>query len=170
MGVVIAAAVACAAAASPAAASTCTTAADCPLPGAPCELCADGTTACPIASCTGGQCQYQLQSCPGVCGAGLTWCSLNGRCVNPACLACCQLASTCAAATDCGKACVTCANGSSSCSIGKCGNDLAGQCFYPEPVCPAAAPAVPAMPPWLTPLAGACALLGGVARLGRKRR
>src|SRR6516162_2015892 len=129
---------------SPAAAAgtSCTTSADCPLPGAPCELCPGGTTACPLVSCVSGQCSYSFPSCPATCPAGQTWCSINGRCTDLACLSCCQFANTCTAAKDCGNACVTCPNGSSSCTVGQCGTNLAGQCFYPEPVCPAATSSV----------------------------
>jgi hypothetical protein len=103
------------------------------------------------------------------CDPGLTWCSLSGRCVNPACLSCCQFGTTCAMASDCGKACVTCADGSSSCSAGQCGTELAGQCFYTEPTCPAP-PAVPAMPLSLTLCTGALGLLGACALVRRSPR
>ncbi len=125
--------------------STCMTASDCPLPGAPCELCADGTTACPTVSCIENQCVYQFQACPNVCDPGLVWCSLNARCVAPSCLACCQFGTPCSTAVDCANACVTCTDGSVSCSTGQCGYELQGQCFYPEPVCPRSKP-VPAVP------------------------
>jgi hypothetical protein len=64
---------------------------------------------------------------------------------------------------------VTCSDGSASCVPGQCGTDLAGQCFYPEPVCPAPPP-VPALPRWLA-LVGAVALgLFGAAAYARRVR
>jgi hypothetical protein len=150
-----------------AAGTACTTASDCPLPGAPCELCSDGVPACPIVDCVAGQCQYRFPSCKDVCSAGLDWCPLNGRCVAPACLACCQFGSTCSTASDCGTACVTCGDGSTACLPGQCGTELAGQCFFPEPVCPAPKP-VPAFPPWtVTAAAVAMGLLGAATQRRR---
>jgi hypothetical protein len=143
---------------------TCTTASDCPLPGAPCELCTNGKTVCPVVNCVSGQCQYEFPSCTGDCAPGLDWCPLNGHCTSPACLACCQFGTSCAAAADCGQACVTCPDGTSSCAAGQCGTELKGQCFYPQPVCSAPQP-VPAWPTWsLIVAAGAVALLGAAAR------
>jgi hypothetical protein len=105
------------------------------------------------------------------CAPGLAWCTLSGRCVNPSCLACCQFGTTCAAASDCGPACVTCADGSTSCALGQCGTDLAGQCFFPEPVCAGSPPPVPALPHGLAAVAcGALALLGAGAVRRRARR
>lgn len=45
----------------------CKTDLDCPLPGIPCQQCADGSQACPSASCVGGQCQYAFPGCPEPC-------------------------------------------------------------------------------------------------------
>jgi hypothetical protein len=116
----------------------------------------------------GGQCTYSFPACPATCPAGQTWCSINGRCTDPACLSCCQFANTCTAAKDCGSACVTCPSGSSSCTVGQCGTNLAGQCFYPEPVCPAATSSVPAAPRWIVlVIAGLLTLVG--ARLVARR-
>ena len=141
--------------------SSCTTAADCPLPGAPCEICADGATACPIATCVANQCSYQFQSCPSACSTGLSWCSLNGRCVAPACLSCCQFGTACMAAADCGMACVTCSDGSTACSDGQCGTNPSGQCDFPEPVCPLPPKPVSDMPTRFAPiLAGVLGALG----------
>ena len=152
-----------------AAGTACSTAADCPLPGAPCELCANGTTVCPVVTCVGGQCQYQFPSCVEDCSSGLDWCPLNGRCVNPACLSCCQFGTTCSSASDCGSACVTCSDGSKSCAAGQCGTDLAGQCFYPEPACPGPRP-VPAGPTWLLVVAAGALGLLGLWVAGSRRR
>jgi hypothetical protein len=156
------------AAAGRAAAAGCVTASDCPLPGAPCELCADGSTACPVASCVDGVCQYRPATCPDACAAGLTWCSLSGHCVNAACLSCCQFGTSCVSAADCGQACVTCPNGSPVCAAAQCGTSLAGQCFYSEPTCPAA-PAVPALPKWIVFLIGGALTLVGGRALRRSR-
>jgi hypothetical protein len=170
--VVLAAGLAFAASATSQAAASCTTAADCPLPGAPCELCADGTTTCPVVTCVGAQCQYQFPACAGDCAPGLVWCELGGRCTNPACLSCCQFGTSCTVAADCGQACITCQNGSTACSVAQCGTELAGQCFYPQPKCPAstASPSVPSVPPWLVGVAAAAlGLLGAGARTIRWR-
>lgn len=168
--VALALSMACFASSAAALGSSCTTAADCPLPGAPCELCADGTVACPIVTCVANQCQYQLQACPGVCGAGLSWCSLDGRCVAPQCLSCCFFGTSCAVAADCGEACVTCSDGSSACSAGECGTNLADQCFFPEPVCPVPPKPVPDMPTGLSlVLAGIVGALG-IWRAQARRR
>jgi hypothetical protein len=65
---------------------------------------------------------------------------------------------------------VTCTDGSTSCASGQCGTDLAGQCFFPEPVCPAPR-SVPAVPPWLLVVtAGALGLLALIAIVRRGRR
>jgi hypothetical protein len=42
---------------------------DCPQPGAPCQVCSDGSTSCPSAQCIGGQCQVSFPGCPEACGA-----------------------------------------------------------------------------------------------------
>jgi hypothetical protein len=106
---------------------------------------------------------------PAICPNGQSWCALNGRCTDPACLACCQFGTSCAATKDCGSACVTCPNGSAACAVGQCGTELAGQCFYPPPVCPGPA-AVPALPRWLVPAAASALLLLGVRMLARRGR
>jgi hypothetical protein len=36
---------------------------DCPQPGGPCQLCPDGTTACPSVKCQGGQCVLESVQC-----------------------------------------------------------------------------------------------------------
>jgi hypothetical protein len=66
---------------------------------------------------------------------------------------------------------VTCADGSASCAAGQCGTDLAGQCFFPQPACPATPAPVPALPPGLAIAAcGALALLGAGAVRRHARR
>jgi len=59
---------------------------DCPAPGAPCTLCADGSAACPLTFCdlTTHQCRLVFQECPAMaCGgiAGLP-CPLGQRCID----------------------------------------------------------------------------------------
>jgi hypothetical protein len=86
-----------------------------------------------------GQCEPQVPACTSACGSGLEWCSLNGSCTNPACLACCMFGIACASDSDCKSAtggCLTCADGTTACSTPQCGAQLAGQCFFPEPRCP----------------------------------
>jgi hypothetical protein len=39
--------------------------ADCVVIGAPCQVCPDGTAACPRSSCTNGQCQAEFPGCGG---------------------------------------------------------------------------------------------------------
>jgi hypothetical protein len=55
----------------------CTSDADCPAIGAPCQLCSDGSAACPHSSCESGQCRFRFDTCEpppptpvpeGVCG------------------------------------------------------------------------------------------------------
>ena len=43
----------------------CKSSADCPLIGAPCELCPDGSTSCPSVECIEGQCVGSFPGCPG---------------------------------------------------------------------------------------------------------
>jgi len=47
----------------PAAPPACRDDADCPAVGAPCQLCADGTAACPRSYCGDGQCQVVFEAC-----------------------------------------------------------------------------------------------------------
>ena len=47
----------------PAPSPSCASDADCPMIGAPCVICADGTTACPRSSCAGGQCRFEFPTC-----------------------------------------------------------------------------------------------------------
>jgi hypothetical protein len=117
--------------------------------GLPNFLCPDGkTVAGPSGRClqnADGTCGWEIISCPdpGICGgaspcgAGLEWCALNGRCTNPACLACCQFGTACNTAADCGgPACLTCPNGATVCSDPICATDPPGQCQFPQPACP----------------------------------
>jgi hypothetical protein len=44
---------------------------------------------------------------------------------------------------------VMCSDGSTACSTGQCGTALAGQCYFPEPVCPTTvASPVPGVNAW----------------------
>lgn len=47
----------------PVASRQCKTDAECPVIGAPCKLCADGTAACPRSFCSNGQCMAVFESC-----------------------------------------------------------------------------------------------------------
>jgi hypothetical protein len=75
---------------------------DCPAIGAPCEVCKDGSYACPSVDCVGGQCVFSGDSCQGqqckddsecpaigapcqLCPDGSTACPWSG-CVNGECL------------------------------------------------------------------------------------
>jgi hypothetical protein len=49
----------------PAMSGGCSSDADCPVIGAPCELCADGTAACPRSFCEDGVCQAKFEVCGG---------------------------------------------------------------------------------------------------------
>jgi hypothetical protein len=152
--------------------TSCSIDADCPAPAVPCTQCANDIFACPIVSCVNGQCFYQFPRCESSCTSGLEWCPLNGSCVHPACLSCCQFGAVCSAAADCGDACVKCANGSTACRSGQCGTTQAGQCSYPEPLCATlVAPVpVPAATGWIG--LGSAGLLGwvGIALLRGRRR
>jgi hypothetical protein len=47
----------------PAPGGSCASDAECPVIAAPCQMCADGTAACPRAACVNGQCQAEFPSC-----------------------------------------------------------------------------------------------------------
>jgi hypothetical protein len=49
----------------PAPGEACMSDADCVVIGAPCQVCPDGTAACPRSSCTNGQCQAEFPGCGG---------------------------------------------------------------------------------------------------------
>jgi hypothetical protein len=85
----------------------CTTSKDCIQPGAPCEICPDGSYACPGAECVNGQCVYSSESCGSVCQTDKD-CPLLGA------------------------PCQKCADGTISCPSTKC---VAGQCSYDFPGC-----------------------------------
>ena len=70
----------------PTAPTQCCIDSDCPTPGAPCILCADGSSACPISFCDRGtgQCRLAFQTCPAAsCGgfAGLA-CPEDQECID----------------------------------------------------------------------------------------
>ena len=51
----------------PAPARSCASDAECPVIAAPCQICADGSTACPRSSCENGQCRFEFPTCePGM--------------------------------------------------------------------------------------------------------
>lgn len=84
--------------------SQCATAQDCPQMGMPCQLCPDGTTACPSVDCINGECVGNVQTCgsggSGGSGGGGPQCSGDGDCVAPMlCQACADGSNACATAT-----------------------------------------------------------------------
>ena len=87
----------------------CTSTANCPQPGAPCQVCADGTTACPSVDCVGGKCVGSFPTC-----------SVGAKCTSAGACAVPQI-------------CKVCSDGSASCATGGCVN---GQCVTTFPACP----------------------------------
>jgi hypothetical protein len=106
---------------------------DCPVVDAPCTECADGTHACPSASCVRGRCAIEFPECerPYVpcagkaCGDGCTICDPSDpTCVETAVVKYCQLDGSCGATQpECGPvdpcATVRCAAGT-HCESGLC--------------------------------------------------
>ncbi|HSU42132.1 MAG TPA: hypothetical protein VLJ38_21275 [Polyangiaceae bacterium] len=88
----------------------CTKDTDCPKSLVACQLCADGSSACPWAHCDAGQCTAGIDTCPA------TECKVDDDC--PKSKALCQL----------------CADGSSACPWAHCD---AGQCTAGIDTCPA---------------------------------
>ena len=87
-----------------ASAPTCTTSADCPKSHAICEVCSDGTNACPWAKCVNGSCVSGTDSCPSVGDGGAK-------------------GVTCLVDLDCPKShaiCEVCPNGTNACPWAKC--------------------------------------------------
>jgi hypothetical protein len=121
---------------------------ECPQPGAPCQICVDGTYACPSAHCQNGQCSVDFPSCPAgptcagqACGSSCpcpsdapcveSWCDGTGKCNSyfPVCEG-----PQCKQDTDCAvDDCYPCADGSFACSVGHCYN---GVCSYETSSCP----------------------------------
>jgi hypothetical protein len=88
----------------------CTSNADCPAIGAPCQLCADGTAACPSDDCINGQCVASFPRCPPVdAGAPLNLADLALICANPALCKVCPdgVTNVCAKTEVVNGACVT---------------------------------------------------------------
>jgi hypothetical protein len=48
----------------PVCAMQCASNADCPQPGAPCQMCSDGSSACPHNDCVNGTCVLTIETCP----------------------------------------------------------------------------------------------------------
>jgi hypothetical protein len=101
----------------------CKVAEDCPQPAGPCQLCPDGSTACPSADCVDGQCVGSFDGCPPDNGDPVQ-CKAADDCPAPA-LPCelCPDGSTACPWTDCiGGQCV---GGFDSCQPGKteCSSD-----------------------------------------------
>jgi hypothetical protein len=131
----------------------CKTDADCPVSEAACELCADGSSACPWARCDAGQCTAGIDTCPsdpcagkacgdicspacpagGICNGLVKYCDQNLSCqsTQPQCGG-----QTCSTDGDCPVskiACKLCADGSSACPWAHC---VAGQCQGGIDTCP----------------------------------
>lgn len=76
---------------------------DCEYPEGPCQLCPDGSNACPSASCVEGQCVVQAPECSGYspcagkgCGDPCTQCAPNDPdCFETAVLKTCDSAGSC---------------------------------------------------------------------------
>lgn len=88
--------------------SLCDSHADCPVPEVACQLCSDGTYACPSASCVAGRCVSSFDSCPD---------------------------STCLSDADCPTSnapCQLCGDGSQVCPIASC---QGGRCVASIPGC-----------------------------------
>jgi hypothetical protein len=110
---------------------------DCPQPGAPCQICADGSTACPKAVCDQGQCKVIFNQCPPpkACNPAsanpVNQCGPHEACCNGVCQPDGELckAPQCASAADCKgplpQLCEVCANGKSECAHWEC---VAGAC------------------------------------------
>lgn len=91
----------------------CMTAMDCPQSLAPCEICADGSAACPTTDCINGQCVTSFVTCP-----------------DP-------MPSACMTDSDCPQlyiACQMCPDGSAACPQSFCDPTL-GQCVTLFPSC-----------------------------------
>lgn len=91
----------------------CTTDTDCPQLGAACQLCADGSYACPTVECVAGQCVGSFPTCS---------------------------SSTCNADSDCPRSmapCQLCADGTAACPWSKCDN---GSCVSGIDQCPGYSP------------------------------
>ena len=86
----------------------CDSDADCPAIGAPCEMCPDGSYACPSVVCVNGQCAGSFEGCQGAS------CNDDGDC--PVSDAPCQ----------------QCPDGSIACTESKCVN---GECAWGSPGC-----------------------------------
>lgn len=113
--------------------TSCETHSDCIKPEGPCQLCADGSHACPSASCIGGQCVASFDSCPGIacqsdaecpvsnapcqpCSDGTFACPVS-TCEGGHCAAQvpgCSGYSPCAGKA-CGEPCTQCAPGDADC-------------------------------------------------------
>jgi hypothetical protein len=94
-------------------AGECQTAMDCPQSLAPCEICPDGSAACPFTDCINGACVAQFSTCS---GPG----PVPNECQSD--LDCPQIDAPCQ----------VCADGTAACPGSFCGM---GQCFYSFPTC-----------------------------------
>jgi large repetitive protein len=134
----------------------CITANDCPAVGAPCQMCADGSSACPSVECINGQCAGSFPECPPpgcstdtdcpvsaapcqLCPDGSAACPfahcIEGQCVNG--VESCGGYEPCAGKT-CGEVCTPCDPADPGCMnaptvVMYC--DAAGACGLTTPVC-----------------------------------
>jgi hypothetical protein len=69
----------------PAADGDCATDADCPAMGAPCSVCADGSTSCPISRCDAARCSVEFKPCseaPACGGVSGIACAAGYECID----------------------------------------------------------------------------------------
>jgi hypothetical protein len=64
----------------------CRSEADCPAPGAPCQLCADGSSACPEVSCERHRCVYSFPQCPSDDSCAAVLCRVGTHCEKGRCI------------------------------------------------------------------------------------
>ncbi len=163
--------------------SACTADSECVAPAGPCEVCSDGSFACPYAKCESGQCAVGFDSCQGQqcdannecpqigapcqkCPDGTVACPFS-ECQNGVCVGGfpgCGGEDPCAD-KNCGEPCAQCPPDDPSCTetavLKFC--DSAGQCGAAYPVCgnqcstPAECPAIEICKPCPS---GDCAVMG----------
>lgn len=113
--------------------TSCETHADCIKPEGPCQLCGDGSHACPSASCIAGQCVASFDSCPNIaCQSGAD-CPVS----NAPCQPCSDGTFACPVSTCEAGSCVAQIPGCSGYSpcAGKACGDPCTQCAPNDPAC-----------------------------------
>lgn len=108
----------------------CQTIADCPQLEVPCQICTDGSSACPVIDCIKGQCQATLNHCPAPS------CNVDTDCVVATASG--MNGTDPGMATDPANgtqpfACVPCADGSCAPLVAKCVQKM---CVVEKPTCP----------------------------------